>query len=290
MKSTLLTIVPNFIHAKTSYAFINGVTELNFSKQKLITFSKCGVTRGISLFHAKDKTISRDNTNQFSRQYFDNSSTSQLYSSTSDMRQTLVEKDLPTPYFLSEQIIKKSRFIGVAKHCTSWDDAKTFIKTIRAEHPKSRHICYGLVTGRNPISERCSDDGEPTGTAGVPILGAIRGEGLSDTLCIVIRYYGGVKLGAGGLIRAYGGTARLVLRDSEKIILVPKSTIRFSTPSMNAGKIYQMANKYGGEINGETYTDTGNIEVTIVCETEFLEAFSQDVSDATKGNITYLDQ
>mmetsp|Transcript_11344 Transcript_11344/g.13160 ORF Transcript_11344/g.13160 Transcript_11344/m.13160 type:complete len:120 (-) Transcript_11344:719-1078(-) len=65
-------------------------------------------------------------------------------------------------YYQSEQTIKKSRFIGIAKHCTSWDSARKFIEQIRLEHPKSRHACFGLVCGSNPKTERCSDDGEPT--------------------------------------------------------------------------------------------------------------------------------
>lgn len=73
--------------------------------------------------------------------------------------------------FESEQTIKKSRFIGIAKQCSSWEDAKFLIDSINAEHPKARHVCFGFVAGSNPVQERCSDDGEPTGTAGVPILG-----------------------------------------------------------------------------------------------------------------------
>lgn len=76
-------------------------------------------------------------------------------------------------YYETEQIIKKSRFIGIAKQCTSWKDAQEFIDCIKAEHPKSRHVCFGFVCGVNPVTERCSDDGEPTGTAGVPILSKV---------------------------------------------------------------------------------------------------------------------
>ena len=64
-------------------------------------------------------------------------------------------------YYEAEQVIKKSRFIGIAKHCTSWDEAQKFIKDVRQEHPKSRHACFGFVCGTNPVSERCSDDGTP---------------------------------------------------------------------------------------------------------------------------------
>lgn len=66
-------------------------------------------------------------------------------------------------YYEAEQVIKKSRFIGIAKHCSNWGAAQEFIQNVRQEHPKSRHVCFGFVCGTNPVTERCSDDGEPTG-------------------------------------------------------------------------------------------------------------------------------
>ena len=87
------------------------------------------------------------------------------------MEEDVEGRSTPRTYFEAEQTIKKSRFIGIAKHCTSWEEAQEFIKSIRNEHPKARHTCFGFVCGTNPVQERCSDDGEPTGTAGPPILG-----------------------------------------------------------------------------------------------------------------------
>jgi len=86
----------------------------------------------------------------------------------SSVQQTLADT---SPFYCSEEIIKKSRFIGIAKHCTSWSEAQALISSVRHDHPKSRHVCLGFLAGTNPLQERCSDDGEPTGTAGLPILG-----------------------------------------------------------------------------------------------------------------------
>jgi putative IMPACT (imprinted ancient) family translation regulator len=72
---------------------------------------------------------------------------------------------------VSEMEVKKSRFLGYAQHAENWDQAQAYIQQVKAEHPKGRHWCYAVQHGVNPVSERCSDDGEPTGTAGVPILG-----------------------------------------------------------------------------------------------------------------------
>lgn len=188
----------------------------------------------------------------------------------------------------AEQVIKKSRFISYAKQCDNWSDAKDFIAAVKEEHPKARHWCFGWVAGHNPVQERASDDGEPTGTAGAPILGGIKGEDLSDTACVVVRYFGGVKLGAGGLIRAYGGTARLVLREAPKKVLIPKTAIRVSTGAANAGTIYQMATKFGGVASDESYNEIGDLEVTLVCETEHMEDLKESIIDATRGTAKFL--
>jgi putative IMPACT (imprinted ancient) family translation regulator len=124
----------------------------------------------------------------------------------------------------------------------------------------------------------------------VPILGGINGEDLSDTVCAVVRYSGGIKLGAGGLIRAYGGTARMALRAAEKKILIPKSSIRVSTSSSNAGQIYATATKYNGVVGGESYNECGDLEVMITCDTSDFEMLCDSLTDATRGNIKYIDE
>jgi uncharacterized YigZ family protein len=189
-----------------------------------------------------------------------------------------------------EQVIKKSRFIGIAHHCQSWKEAQDSIAAIRAEHAKARHVCFGMVAGHNPMTERSSDDGEPTGTAGAPILNSIRGAEFSDTLCAVVRYSGGIKLGAGGLIRAYGGTAREVLRAAPAKILIPQSTLRLSLKSStHVGSIYEWAAKVGGVTQDETYLANGSIQVSIVCDASAETQLREGLSDATRGEIVYLD-
>lgn len=212
-------------------------------------------------------------------------------SNSSDLiRKTLASLTAPNAdSYEAEQTIKKSRFIGLARHCSSWDDAQSFVSSVRDIHPKARHVCFGFVAGYDPVQERCSDDGEPTGTAGVPILSSIRGEDLSDTVCAVVRYSGGIKLGAGGLIRAYGGTARLVLRASTFETLIPTSSIQLRTPSSNAGQIYTTAAKFGGIVEGETYAANGDLEVTVVCESRLVEGLREGLRDATRGTVEFGD-
>lgn len=109
-----------------------------------------------------------------------------------------------------EFIEKKSRFIGYRLSCQNVDEIDKALKELRVEHKKATHICYAYSL-KNPFLEKAVDDGEPGGTAGRPILSVIQKKGAKDTCVFVVRYFGGVKLGAGGLVRAYTKTASLVL-------------------------------------------------------------------------------
>ena len=99
--------------------------------------------------------------------------------------------------------INKSKFLAYRVELNSLDQVKPFIESLKKEHKKARHFCYAYVYNREVISEKCSDDGEPNGTAGYPILNVIKKKNLTNTLVVVVRYFGGIKLGAGGLTRAY---------------------------------------------------------------------------------------
>ena len=152
--------------------------------------------------------------------------TTVLFSTKSGNADETLKTLAPGAFYMAELEVKKSRFLGYASHARTWDDAKSYIEHVKSEHPKARHWCYGYCGGYNPVNERCSDDGEPSGTAGAPILNALRGEGMSDSVCVVVRYFGGIKLGAGGLIRAYGAAARQVLREASVEIIVPTTSIQ----------------------------------------------------------------
>ena len=113
-----------------------------------------------------------------------------------------------------ELIINKSRFIAYKLELNSVDDVKPFLESLKKEHKKARHICYAYVFNKDMVSEKCSDDGEPGGTAGYPILNVIKKKNLTNTFVAVVRYFGGIKLGAGGLTRAYTKACAGVLEDS----------------------------------------------------------------------------
>ena len=111
-------------------------------------------------------------------------------------------------------IINKSRFIACVSRCDTEEEARFYIDGIRREFPDSSHVCTAYMLGDNGQVQRSSDNGEPAGTAGVPMLEAIRKSGLQNVCACVVRYFGGIKLGAGGLIRAYGNSVSRCLEDA----------------------------------------------------------------------------
>ncbi|RCW74737.1 YigZ family protein [Saliterribacillus persicus] len=110
-----------------------------------------------------------------------------------------------------EQVIQKSRFIGYVKRVESEEEAKAFIQEIKKKHADANHNCSAYMIGEHDQIQKANDDGEPSGTAGVPILEVLKKRELKDTVVVITRYFGGVKLGAGGLIRAYASTTTLAL-------------------------------------------------------------------------------
>ncbi|MES9955512.1 MAG: YigZ family protein [Sedimenticola sp.] len=122
--------------------------------------------------------------------------------------------------------IKKSRFIARAAYAACKDEVTAFVEQARGDHPEARHVCWAYLLG-NPASASnagMNDDGEPSGTAGKPILNVIQHKGIGDIVVVVIRYFGGIKLGAGGLVRAYSGAAEAAVSVLPLRQLIPQST------------------------------------------------------------------
>lgn len=120
----------------------------------------------------------------------------------------------------AELIEKKSRFIGYAAPVETEEAAQAFLQEIRTRHRDATHNCYAYQVGEHNQYQRSSDDGEPSGTAGRPILEVIKGSGLSNIIVVVTRYFGGTLLGTGGLVRAYSASAQAALAEGERVRLV----------------------------------------------------------------------
>ena len=119
-----------------------------------------------------------------------------------------MEKEIRTVFAQSEyeKIIEKSKFITYLAHVESEEEARLFIASVRSQHTTATHVCYAFVADKLGNLQRFSDDGEPQGTAGVPMLEVLKAKKLYETAVAVVRYFGGVKLGAGGLVRAYSSS------------------------------------------------------------------------------------
>jgi len=126
-------------------------------------------------------------------------------------------------------IVKKSEFIAILLRVENEDEVKEHIKAIRKEHPKARHVCHAVILHGDQLVERSNDDGEPAGTAGLPILEVLRKRDLENVLAVVVRYFGGILLGSGGLIRAYSQSIAQCIDNTElsEVKEMLQSTIRF---------------------------------------------------------------
>lgn len=134
----------------------------------------------------------------------------------------------------SEVLIKKSRFIGCVTPICGRPEALARVAAWRAEHPQASHVCWALMAGGHSAAH---DDGEPSGTAGRPMLEVLRHQGLEGVLATVVRYYGGTPLGAGGLVRAYTETVALALRDAQKTPIVERLTWCCDVPFAVQGRV-----------------------------------------------------
>lgn len=177
--------------------------------------------------------------------------------------------------------IKKSIFIGHSKQCKNEEDAINFIEQIKKENRQANHNCYAYIIGANKGIQRYSDDSEPQGTAGLPILGVLKSEDLTDISIVVTRYFGGIKLGASGLIRAYSKAASLTLKDSNVVFMKKYLKINLSIDYTLLGKVenYLVTNKYF-EIKRD-YTDKVSIDLYI-SDVEY-EKFEKDIIELTSA-------
>ena len=150
--------------------------------------------------------------------------------------------------------VKRSVFIGHAKHVTSEEQASEFIKVKKKEYADATHNCWGYVL-RGGIVARYSDDGEPQGTAGVPILETIRKSGVNDAVVVVTRYFGGTLLGAGGLVRAYSQGAKIALEAAGIVTYEKYSEFLLECSYSDSQKYIALLPKYGAVIDNADFAD-----------------------------------
>lgn len=188
--------------------------------------------------------------------------------------------------------IKKSRFICHLKRVEAEEEAITFIEDIKKEHAKATHNCSAYLIGEHDEIQRAHDDGEPSGTAGVPMLEVLKKEGLKNVVTVVTRYFGGVKLGAGGLIRAYGNAVSKGIAEVGLVEGNLQQEIQATIDYPALGKVENLLRESTYTIKDILYTD----KVTFVCLvkedegeqffTDMIEWVSNQV-DFTVGELSY---
>lgn len=167
----------------------------------------------------------------------------------------------------AELTVERSRFIGHCLEVSTEAEAKAFVAQIREEHSQASHNCYAYRIGptENPI-EYFNDHGEPSGTAGKPILGAIQRLNLTNVVLVVTRYFGGKKLGVRGLIEAYGQTATLTLNECGTVVKVPKFKVTLVYNYSEHSLISHRLQRVEAEVISTEYTDVVTTEISVPLE------------------------
>ena len=181
---------------------------------------------------------------------------------------------------------KRSEFIGNIAPIKTEEAAIAFIEEIRKQHRKATHNCYAYILRDNNIG-RHSDDGEPSGTAGAPMFEVLKKEGLTDICCVVTRYFGGIKLGGGGLVRAYGNGVKVAI-DAAKIKLI--STARRLVITMDYslyGKIGALLAEYDARVQNEDFG--ADVKITLYIRDERAERFKKKMIDLCNGRVVIDD-
>lgn len=182
-----------------------------------------------------------------------------------------------------QEDIKGSDFLVYASRADTPESALQFVQGIRQKHPEATHVCWAYKIEQQ---YRFNDDGEPGGTAGQPILRAIEGQGLDHTVVAVVRYYGGTKLGAGGLARAYGGTAAEALRLAEKHQELPRVQLSIQVPFELASVMYRLLESHTLFERSDEYTEQGlTLHLTLLASE--VEALEIQVRDASRGQASW---
>lgn len=187
---------------------------------------------------------------------------------------------------MDEIIIEKSTFIGYAKPVKTEEEAVEFINEIKKKHKDARHNVWAYTVGKNMNIQRYSDDGEPQGTAGIPTLEVIKKEDLRDVVVVVTRYFGGIKLGAGGLVRAYTKGSKIGLEAAKIIDKVMYQEVRIKIDYNQLGKVQNEIMNMGYFIKDTVYED--NVVIIVYSKFDEIESLVDKINDLTSATADIL--
>lgn len=186
-------------------------------------------------------------------------------------------------YGVDEVIINKSRFIGYSMPVSNEEEALQFIEEISTKHKDATHNVYAYVIGEESNIQRFSDDGEPSGTAGIPALEVLKKEDLRNVVVVVTRYFGGIKLGGGGLIRAYTRGAKIAIDAGKIVDMTLHHKLKINIPYTLYGKVenFLMSNGYTPE---ETKYDV-DVVIYLYVNKHQVDDFTNEIVNLTNGNV-----
>lgn len=185
-----------------------------------------------------------------------------------------------------ELVEKKSRFIATVVPVESEEEALSFIASMKKKYWNATHNCSAFVIGEHYEIQRCSDDGEPQGTAGRPMLDVLLGEEIHNAAVVVTRYFGGTLLGTGGLVRAYSKAVQEGLKGSVVIEKREGALLRIKTDYNGIGKIQYLLGQRGLTITDSEYTDTVVVETLV--PSEQIKELREAVTEGTNGRAEFL--
>lgn len=192
---------------------------------------------------------------------------------------------IPAAETRAEIEVKNSRFVATAVPAFTVEEAKAFIARIKAEFSDATHNVPAFLVGfGNSVTAHCNDDGEPSGTAGRPILAVLQGSGLGDIAVVVTRYYGGTKLGTGGLVRAYGDATKAVLEILPRAEKVPTHTVMLALPYPLLEQVRLLVGQWNGRILDEAFA--ADITMTMQFTVAHFPGFQDALRELSHGSLS----
>lgn len=199
-----------------------------------------------------------------------------------------MDRKIPTEQVRTEITVVNSRFLTTVIPVKSVEAAREALRAVRSEMPDASHHVYAYRIGHgNSVIDGMSDDGEPSGTSGPPVLAVLRGSGLGDILVVVTRYFGGTKLGTGGLVRAYSDAARTGLEATPVALKIARTLVGIEAPYPIYEQIKRLINEHGGVIEEQDFA--GNVTLLARFESRHVSSFQADLTELSSGQVSVLE-
>lgn len=192
---------------------------------------------------------------------------------------------IPAESVSAEEVIKKSRFITLLRHTDNVEAARAFIREVKAQHPAAAHHCSAFIAGAPWDSQVLgfSDDGEPSGTAGKPMLAQLQGSGAGEITAVVVRYFGGIELGTGGLVKAYGQGVQKALKLMPVLTKIPMRTLTLEIDYTMISDMTYLVSRFNGHIVSQTFQE--GVSITFTLPIDQIAGFERNLRDLSRGSL-----